>query len=158
MSTRRRGEAAPRPYASGRRYRRIGVRQVAPIMGMFQIKAKVLNPTDRSRFFEEKFWVDTGALYSFIPEPRLQEIGIAPLRARELILANGRRDRRLLGEAVLTIPQLDESLTCPVIFAPANSLYLLGATALENFGVQADPTTQQLKPFAAVIGGFLASA
>jgi len=75
-----------------------------------------------------------------------------------LILADGRRDRRLLGEAVLTISQLDESLTCPVIFAPSDSLYLLGATALENFGVQADPTTQQLRPIAAVIGGFLASA
>jgi len=127
-------------------------------MGMFQIRIKVSNPTDRSRFFEENFWVDTGALYSFIPEGRLQGIGISPLRARELILADGRRDRRLLGEAVLTISQLGESLTCPVIFAPADSLYLLGATALENFGVQADPTTQQLRPIAAVIGGFLASA
>ncbi len=38
-------------------------------------------------------------------------------------------DRRLLGEAVLTIAQLDESLTCPVVFAPPGSLYLLGATA-----------------------------
>lgn len=102
--------------------------------------------------------MDTGALYSFVPEGRLKEIGIRPLRSRELILADSRRDRRSLGEAVLTIPQLDESLTCPVIFAPADSLYLLGATALEIFGVQADPTTQQLKPIAAVIGGFLASA
>jgi len=127
-------------------------------MGMFQVRVRVSNPTERSRFFEEDFWVDTGALYSFVPEERLKEIGISPLRARELILADGRRDRRLLGEAVLTISQLDESLTCPVIFAPADSLYLLGATALENFGVQADPTTQQLRPIAAVIGGFLASA
>lgn len=126
-------------------------------MGMFQVRARVSNPTDRSRFFEEDFWVDTGALYSFVRERRLNEIGIGPLRARELILAGGRRDRRLLGEAVFTIPQLDESLTCPVIFAPADSLYLLGATALEIFGVQADPTTQQLRPIAAVIGGFLAS-
>jgi len=124
-------------------------------MGMFQVRVRVSNPTERSRFFEENFWVDTGALYSFVPEERLKEIGISPLRARELILADGRRDRRLLGEAVLTISQLDESLTCPVIFAPADSLYLLGATALENFGVQADPTTQQLRPIAAVIGGFL---
>ena len=127
-------------------------------MGMFQIRVKVSNPVERSRFFEENFWVDSGALYSFIPEGRLKEIGISPLRTRELILVDGRRDRRLLGEAVLTIPQLDESLTCPVIFAPADSLYLLGATALENFGVQADPTTQQLRPIASVIGGFLASA
>ena len=127
-------------------------------MGMFQVTVVVTNPRDPTRSFEEKFWVDTGALYSFVPENRLHEIGIVPLRTRELILADGRRDRRLLGEAILTIPQLDESLTCPVVFAPAGSLYLLGATALENFGVQADPTTQQLKPIAAVIGGFLGSA
>jgi hypothetical protein len=44
------------------------------------------------------------------------------------------------------------------VFGPPGSLYLLGATALENFGVQADPTTQQLKPMAALIGGFLGSA
>ena len=127
-------------------------------MGMFQIRVRVANPSERSRFFEENFWVDTGALYSFVPEERLKEIGISPLRARDFIFADGRRDRRLLGEAVLTIPQLDESLTCPVIFGPADSLYLLGATALENFGVQADPTTQQLRPIVAVTGGFLASA
>lgn len=101
--------------------------------------------------------MDTGALYSFIPEHRLNEIGIRPLRSRELILADGRRYRRLLGEAVLTIPQLDESLTWPIIFAPKDPLYLLGATALENFGVQADSITQQLKPIAAVIRGFLGS-
>ena len=125
---------------------------------MFQVRVKVANPANPSQSFEENFWVDTGALYSFVPEDRLDEIGVRPLRSRELILADGRRDRRLLGEAVFTIPQLDESLTCPVIFAPKGSLYLLGATALENFGVQADPTSRQLKPIAAVIGGFLASA
>src|SRR5438067_3250072 len=108
-------------------------------MGMFQVRVRVSASGDPSRFFEEDFWIDTGALYSFIPEDRLNEIGIQPLRARELILADGRHDWRLLGEAVFTIPQLNESLTCPAIFAPKDSLYLLGATALENFGVQADP-------------------
>jgi predicted aspartyl protease len=127
-------------------------------MGMFQVIVRVSNPREPQRSFEAPFWVDTGALYSFVPEDRLQEIGITPIRARELILADGRRDRRLLGEATFTIAQLQESLTCPVVFAPPGSLYLLGATALENFGVEADPTTHQLKPIAAVIGGFLASA
>ena len=127
-------------------------------MGMFQVNVTVANPHDNSRAFEEMFWVDTGALYTFVPEDRLHQIGIAPLRTRDLILADGRRDRRLLGEAVLTVPQLNEALTCPVVFAPPGSLYLLGATALEDFGVQADPTTQQLKPIAAVIGGFRGSA
>ena len=126
-------------------------------MGMFKVRVKVTNPADVERYFEEDFWVDTGALYTFLPEDRLEEIGLKPMRSREVILADGRRDRRLLGEALLTVPELGETLTCPVLFAPPGSLYLLGATALENFGVDADPTSKRLKPIAAVIGGYLAS-
>ncbi len=123
-------------------------------MGMCQVNVAVANPRDVSRVFQEKFWVDTGAPYTFVPEDRLSEIGIQPVRARDLILVDGRQERRLLGEAVLTVSDLEESLTCPVVFGPAGSLYLLGATALEIFGVRADPTTQQLKPIAAIIGVF----
>lgn len=126
-------------------------------MGMFQVRVRVSNPADPARSFEELFWVDTGALYSFVPGKRLQEIGVEPLRTRELIMADGRHDKRLIGEARLSIESLDETLTCPVIFGPDDSLYLLGATALENFGVDADPTAKKLKPIAAIIGGFLAS-
>lgn len=126
-------------------------------MGMFKVAVKLANPADPSRFFEEEFWVDTGAIYSFVPEDRLEEIGLSPLRSRDLILADGRHDRRLIGEALFTLPELDETLTCPVVFAPKGSLYLLGATALENFGVDVDPTTRRLKPILGIIGGFLAS-
>lgn len=123
---------------------------------MFQVSVKVANPADPARFFEERFWVDTGALYSFVPENRLIEIGLRPLIARDLIFADGRRDRRLLGEALFTMPPQPETLTCQVVFAPPGSLCLLGATALEAFGLEADPVGQRLKPITAVIGGFLA--
>ena len=39
---------------------------------------------------------------------------------------------------------------------PKGSLFLLGATALENLGVEVDPIHKKLKPILAVIGGFLA--
>ncbi len=123
-------------------------------MGMFKVLVKITNPADPKRFFEEEFWVDTGALYSFVPENRLEEIGLAPLRTRDLILADGRRDRRLLGEALFTVHELEETLTCPVIFAPKDSLYLIGATALENFGVDVDTTTKRLKPITGIIAGY----
>jgi predicted aspartyl protease len=126
-------------------------------MGMFQVRAKITNPADPRLFFEENFWVDTGALYSFVPEDRLKAIGLVPLHVRELILADGRRERLLLGEALFTVFDLNETLTCPVIFAPEGSLYLLGATALENFGVEADTTARKLKPVFGIIGGFIAS-
>ena len=123
-------------------------------MGMFQVAVTVTNPNDLSRQFTSEFWVDTGALYTFVPEDRLQEIGIEPLHARDLVLADGRRDRRLLGEARLTLRSISETMTCPVIFAPEGSLYLLGATALEVFGVHVDPATRTLKPILGIIGGF----
>ena len=44
-----------------------------------------------------------------------------------------------------------------VIFAPAGSLCLLGATALEAFGVDVDPVSKRLKPILAIIGGFVGS-
>ena len=126
-------------------------------MGMFQVKVRVANPDQPERAFEEMFWVDTGALYSFVPAPRLEEIGLKPLRSRDLIMDDGRQATMQLGEAPFTIGELGETLTCPVVFGPEDSLYLLGATALEIFGVDADPTTKSLKPILAIIGGFLAS-
>jgi predicted aspartyl protease len=124
---------------------------------MFQVRVRIANPAEPERSFEELFWVDTGALYSFVPGKRLEEIGLEPIRSRELVMADGRRDTRLLGEARFTIDELGETLTCPVIFGPDDSLYLLGATAMENFGVDADPTTKSLKPILGIIGGYLAS-
>jgi hypothetical protein len=44
-----------------------------------------------------------------------------------------------------------------VIFAPKGSLFLLGATALDNFGVEVDPIQKKLKPILAIIAGLLAS-
>lgn len=127
-------------------------------MRMFKVDVTLTNPKDPGRRFSEKFWVDTGALYTFVPEDRLEAIGIEPIHGRELILADGRQERRLLGEALFLIQGLEGQITCPVIFAPKESLYLLGVTALENFGVDVDPTSQTLKPIFAVIGGYTASA
>jgi hypothetical protein len=75
-----------------------------------------------------------------------------------LILADGRQDTRHLGFCDFQIEGLEGTVPCPVIFAPEGSLLPLGATALENFGVGADPIEKKLKPILAVIGGFLASA
>lgn len=64
---------------------------------MFKKRVKVSNSKDATRFFEEEFWVDTGALYSFVPEDHLEKIGVEPSAKRNLILADGRQDTRLLG-------------------------------------------------------------
>lgn len=127
-------------------------------MGMFKKKVTVSNSRDPDRSFEQDFWIDTGALYSFVPEDYLEGIEVEPAVTRNLILADGRQDTRLLGFCDLQIEGLEGRIPCPVVFAPKGSLFLLGATALENFGVEVDPVHKELKPILAVIGGFLASA
>jgi len=126
-------------------------------MGMVQVKVRVANPADPGRVFEEPFWVDRGALHSHAPEDRLCAIGLAPKLTRDFVMADGRKDRRLVGEAHLTVEGLNETITCLVVFGPPGSLFLLGATAMGNFGVQADPTVQKLRPLTAVIGTALAA-
>lgn len=109
------------------------------------------NPKDVTRSFREAFWVDTGAYHNFVPEDRLRQIGVEPMRTREFVLADGRRERRLVGECLFTIEGLDGSATCQVVFGPPGSLYLLGASALEAFTAGVDPLGQKLTPIIAVI-------
>jgi len=125
---------------------------------MFKKRVKVSNIKKPESVFEEEFWVDTGALYSFVPEDCLERIGVEPAATRNLVLADGRQEKRLLGFCDFQIEGLEGRIPCPVIFAPKGSLFLIGATALENFGVEVDPLQKRLKPILAVIGGFLASS
>ena len=127
-------------------------------MGMMKARVKVANSREPDRFFEEDFWIDTRALYSFVPEDYLEGIGVEPSATRRLVPADGRQETRLLEFCDFQVEGLEGSIPCPVIFAPKGSLFLLGATALENFGVEVDPIEKRLKPILAVIGGFLASA
>jgi clan AA aspartic protease len=127
-------------------------------MGMFKKRVKVSNSKKTEMFFEEEFWIDTGAMYSFVPEDLLERIGVEPSATRNLVLADGRQEKRLLGFCDFQIEGLEGAIPCPVIFAPKGSLLLIGATALENFGVEVDPIQKRLKPVLAVIGGFLASS
>lgn len=68
-------------------------------MGMFQVQVTIANPQSPKPLFQEPFWVDTGALYSFAPEDRLHNIGIVPKFTRDFVFADGKKDRRLVGEA-----------------------------------------------------------
>jgi predicted aspartyl protease len=121
-------------------------------MGMFKKRVKVSNTNDSSKFFEADFWVDTGALYSFIPQNFLEQINFEPEGTRNLVFADGRTDKKLFGYCKFEIEGLPDKTTCPVIAGTSESLFLLGATALENFAVEADPINKELKPIFAIIG------
>ena len=125
-------------------------------MGSFQVNVRVANLSSPQRFFEEKFWVDTGAIYSSVPEDKLDAIGLAAFGARKYLLADGRRGQLRIGAGLFEIEGISEQVPCPVIFAPPGSPCLLGATALENFGLDVDPTAMKLKPTTSIMAGSVA--
>jgi hypothetical protein len=82
---------------------------------------KVSNPANPTLFFEEEFQFDPTAVYSFVPEWRLEKIEIRPLLVREIILPSGRREMRLAREALFTRVPMQEPRICPIIFSTQNS-------------------------------------
>ncbi|MDP2364598.1 MAG: retroviral-like aspartic protease family protein [Ignavibacteria bacterium] len=121
---------------------------------MFKKKVKVSNPYNTLKFFEAEFWVDTGALYSLIPQNLLEGIGFEPEGTKNILLADGRTERKLFGYCKFEIEELTDKAICPVIAGSNDSILLLGATALENFAVEVDPVSKTLHPILAIIAGF----
>jgi hypothetical protein len=98
-------------------------------MGMFQIRVRVSNPGERSRFFEGDFWVD---------------IGLAPKRSIRCRLADGTVIERLVSECHIMLPQGDGHT--PVILGQPGDEALLGTITLENLGLVLNPFTRMLQP------------
>ena len=58
-------------------------------MGVTYTDVTIRNPADRTRSWEGRFLVDTGATDSLVPRQRLEEIGLVPESQRTYVLADG---------------------------------------------------------------------
>lgn len=112
-------------------------------MGITYLQAKVANPLALKRAFLRKFLVDSGAVYSVVPEVELKKLGIVSEGTQKFILANGEEVEKKIGEAKFFLRE--KSATCKVIFGD-QGVYLLGVTTLENLGMILDPLSRELKP------------
>ncbi|MBI2432435.1 MAG: aspartyl protease family protein [Candidatus Hydrogenedentes bacterium] len=112
-------------------------------MGITYIKARVINPAKPAKTSLFKFLVDSGAVYTLIPEADLAGLGIKPSSEREFILANGEVVVRPVGNAFFEYQGITGA--APVVFGEGD-VYLLGATTLEAWGVILDPLRRELKP------------
>lgn len=113
-------------------------------MGYTRVKAVVANPTDRVRTQEVELLVDTGAIYSILPEGILGSLGIEPSGKRRCRLANGKVEEYLTGEAYVEVQGI--GVTSIVVFGTESTIPLLGITTLELLGLQVDPVSGTLKP------------
>ncbi len=113
-------------------------------MGLTFVTVKVANPAEPARSFEDKFLIDSGAVYTVAPAEKLEEIGIKSHSKRSFVLANGEKVERRVGSAIFEHSGArGDSL---VIFGETGDSPLLGATTLEGFGLILDPFRRELKP------------
>jgi aspartyl protease family protein len=113
-------------------------------MGLTFAKVKVGNPANGHRTEEVQCLVDSGAIYSLVPEPVLRRLGIEPHSTREFVLANGETIQRRLATATFEYEgRRGDSM---VIVGEPGDDPLLGATTLEGFGLVLDPFRRELRP------------
>lgn len=88
--------------------------------------------------------VDTGSMYVWLPGSLLAHLGVRPLGKRQFETADGRIIERDFAEALV---QLDgQALTTVVVFGDEGTMPILGALALEGFGLGVDPVHRKLVP------------
>lgn len=117
-------------------------------MGVVNANVVISNPADRSRSWEGRFLIDTGATDSLVPGQHLKAIGLAPEAQRTYVLADGSEIR--MDIAVARIELLREIVGGTVLFGDADAEPLLGVTALESLGIEVDPLNQRLTKLPAV--------
>ena len=115
-----------------------------PKMSTFTHPVLVANPRGDAPPVEVKLLVDTGAMFTCLPGPQLEALGLTPQWRVPVILADGRRDEWAAAEILMTVDGRTLHTTC--LFGPAGSLPLLGAVSLEQFALSVDPLTRALVP------------
>lgn len=104
----------------------------------------VTNPRTGVRSEELPALADTGTTLSVVPRNILEQLGITPVRSIALVLADGRRASRGVGDAAVGVN--GESVPCRVVFGESGDATLLGLTVLEPLGLAVDPVRRRLVP------------
>lgn len=113
-------------------------------MGEVRVGIVVVNPLTGARSEEMSALADTGATLTVVPREVLERLGIERVRAVSLVLADGRRAERDVGNAAVAVNS--EVVPCRVVFAEPGDAVLLGLTVLEQLGLAVDPVRRRLVP------------
>ena len=123
-------------------------------MGLTFLEVEVGNPANPAVTEKVEFLIDSGAIYSVVPTPILNRLGIKPIAEQEFILANGAKIVRKKGIALFKYGERIGG--ADVIFGEEEDSVLLGVFSLEALGLVLDPLRRELKPLPmvlALVGG-----
>lgn len=117
--------------------------KVKNAVGTFSVEIEVGNPS-REEFVAVEALVDTGAIYTMLPEDLLDRLGVPRLETDIFELADDSLVEYPVGDAVVRLQ--GRMRTVPVVFTRPENTLLLGATTLEIFRLVADPVNERLAP------------
>jgi clan AA aspartic protease len=115
-------------------------------VGISYVEGTVRGPTGAEE--SVRFLIDSGAVYSLLPEPVWKAIGLSPKRDMDFALADGTTIRRPVSECHLSLPH-GEAHTPVVLGQPGDPEALLGVVSLEILGLVFDPFRRTLHPMRA---------
>ncbi len=113
-------------------------------MALTTLAIEVGNPANPEVTEKLEFLIDSGAIYSVVPTPLLEKLGIRPLATEEFRLADGSRITRKKGVAIFRYGERVGG--ADVIFGEESDCTLLGAFTLGALGLSLDPLRRELKP------------
>ncbi len=120
-------------------------------MGLTVLDVEVGNPANPEVTEKIEFLIDSGAIYSVVPTPVLERLGIKPLAEQTFRLADGSKIARKKGVALFKYG--DQVGGADVIFGEPGDSQLLGAFTLEALGLALDPFRRELKPLPMILAG-----
>ena len=112
-------------------------------MALTYLELEVANPAQPEVTEKLDFLIDSGAIYSVVPAPVLERLGIKPLAEQEFRLANGVKITRQKGVAVFRYK--NKIGGADVVFGEEGDATLLGAFTLEALGLALDPLKRELR-------------
>lgn len=119
-------------------------------MGLTVLEIEVGNPANPDVTEKLEFLIDSGAIYSVVPQPVLEKLSIRPVTEQEFRLADGTKIVRKKGIALFKYG--DRIGGSDVIFGEEGDSRLLGAFTLEALGLSLDPIKRELRELPMIIG------
>ena len=113
-------------------------------MALTHVPGKVSRSDRRRRPVPVRFLVDTGAVFTVLPETVWRAIGLKAERVAEFTLADGTAIRRDVSECRIQVE--GRAATSPVVLGGPSDAPLLGAVTLETLGLMVNPLTREILP------------
>ena len=125
----------------------------SPTMALTYVAGTVTRPGRRRRPVSVRFLVDTGAVYTVLPQSVWRGLGLRGDRVVEFTLADGTAIHRDVSECRIQVE--GRSATSPVVLGGPTDAPLLGAVTLETLGLMVNPLTRELLPMRLMSSGVL---